>query len=39
MVEHNYSAYTIADDGTPIPSGLDDPHINDNVLFIPNHDA
>jgi FkbM family methyltransferase len=39
MVERHYSAYTIADDGTPIPSGLDDPHINDNVLFIPNHDA
>jgi FkbM family methyltransferase len=39
MVERDYSAYTIADDGTPIPSGLDDPHINDNVLFIPNHDA
>ena len=37
MLERNYSAYTIADDGTPVPSGLDDLHINDNVLFIPDH--
>lgn len=37
MIERNYSVYTIADDGTPVPSGLDDPHINDNVLFIPDH--
>ncbi len=37
MVERGYSAFTIADDGTPVPSGLDDEHINDNVLFIPHH--
>lgn len=39
MVERGYLPYAIADDGTPVPSGLDDPHINDNILFIPNPDT
>ncbi len=39
MSQRGYAANTIAENGTPVPSGLDDPHINDNVLFIPNHDV
>lgn len=39
MVERGYSPYTIADDGAPVPSPLDEPHVNDNVLFIPNKGA
>lgn len=38
MVERGYAAYTIADDGTPAPSALDAPHMNDNVVFLPLRD-
>jgi len=35
MVERGYAPFTIADDGAAVPSALDAPHVNDNVVFIP----
>ncbi|MBU3699609.1 MAG: FkbM family methyltransferase [Candidatus Kapabacteria bacterium] len=38
MADRGYSAFTIADDGTPVPSALDALHMNDNVVFLPLQD-